>query len=61
VLVLAVVAASVDWLIDDAGLGAVVAFGLLLGLVLRVLLKSDRESDRPGAVPMARAPMSGVV
>ena len=48
VLALAVVAASVAWLIDgEAGLGVIVAFGLLVGLVLRLLLRSDRESDRP--------------
>jgi hypothetical protein len=48
VLVLAVVAASVDWLIDGgAGLGVVVASGLLVGLVLQLLLRSDQESDRP--------------
>jgi hypothetical protein len=47
VLVLAVGAASVDWLIDgEAGLGVVVAFGLLLGAVLRRLLRIGRDSDR---------------
>lgn len=50
VVVLAVVAAAGDWLTDrEAGLGVVVAFGLLLGLVLNLLLKSGQQSDRPEA------------